>query len=267
MFRESWMIDNGLSNVMDLIKRQKWEKLFNRRELMHIDAVKEFYVRLTLVHYKKKDVVRSSVRGVDIEFDHLSLASILGIPGNNGICEYIKEVWEESKYTKPLEITRKFANDNMIMEARRLRKENGVWWLGTGDHRRRDDDVEEVNNNDQAVNEEEQNPDFDWEAVDDEAALQGESVSGEKFFDAEDEVQGSKEVSEEIQDIPAPAQVQQKDKAPAGVDPSAPIGSFPDSVMIQLQANFERARANKIQADLEKAQAENSRLLALLQQA
>ncbi|GAB2281011.1 hypothetical protein Dimus_015624 [Dionaea muscipula] len=54
------MIDNSLSNVMDLIKRQKWEKLFKRRKLMHIDAVKEFYARLTLVHYKKKDVVRSS---------------------------------------------------------------------------------------------------------------------------------------------------------------------------------------------------------------
>ncbi|GAB2266509.1 hypothetical protein Dimus_001513 [Dionaea muscipula] len=48
------------------------------------------------------------------------LASILGIPGNNDISEYIKEVWEESKYTKPLEITRKFANDNTIMEERRV---------------------------------------------------------------------------------------------------------------------------------------------------
>ncbi|GAB2279153.1 hypothetical protein Dimus_013808 [Dionaea muscipula] len=28
-----------------------------------------------------------------------------------GICEYIEEVWEESRYTKPLEITGRFAND------------------------------------------------------------------------------------------------------------------------------------------------------------
>ncbi|GAB2284095.1 hypothetical protein Dimus_018568, partial [Dionaea muscipula] len=119
MFRESWMMDNGLSNVMDLIKRQKWEKLFKRRELMHIDAVKEFYARLALIHYKKKEVARSKIRGVDIEFDNFRLDSILGIPGDNGICEYIKEVWEELKYTKPLEITRKFANDNTILEARR----------------------------------------------------------------------------------------------------------------------------------------------------
>ncbi|GAB2283766.1 hypothetical protein Dimus_018258 [Dionaea muscipula] len=91
MFRERWMMDNGLSNVMDLIKRQRWVKLFKRRELIHIDAVKEFYARLTLVYFKKKEVTRSQVRGVDIEFDNFRLASTLGIPGNNGICEYIKD--------------------------------------------------------------------------------------------------------------------------------------------------------------------------------
>ncbi|GAB2283665.1 hypothetical protein Dimus_018165, partial [Dionaea muscipula] len=113
------MLDHGLRNVIEVIKRQKWESLFKRRELVHMDAVKEFYAKLTMSHNRKKDVARSKVRGVEIVFDHLQLASILGIPGNNGICEYIKEVWEESKYTKPLEITRIFANDETIMEARR----------------------------------------------------------------------------------------------------------------------------------------------------
>ncbi|GAB2292853.1 hypothetical protein Dimus_027087 [Dionaea muscipula] len=175
---------------------------------MHIDVVKEFYARLTLIHYKKKDVARSNVRGVEIEFDHLRLTSILGILGNNGIS----------------------AN----------KEEN-----------------EEVQNQ----------SDFDWEEVIDEAALQGESGSGEKFFDAEDEVPGSEEVSEDIQDMPAPAPVQQKEKTLAEVDPSTPTGSILDPVMSKLQAEFERACANRIQADLEKAQAENARLLALLQQA
>ncbi|GAB2278619.1 hypothetical protein Dimus_013298 [Dionaea muscipula] len=115
------MKDNGLSNVMDLIKRQKWENLFKRREFVHNDAVKEFYARMTVTHLKKKDVVKSSVKGVELEFDHLKLASILGIPGNNGICEYIKDVWEESKYTKPLEITRRFANDETLTAARRVK--------------------------------------------------------------------------------------------------------------------------------------------------
>ncbi|GAB2270315.1 hypothetical protein Dimus_005215 [Dionaea muscipula] len=117
------MKDNDLNNVMELIKRQKWESLFKKREFVFVDAVKEFYARMTVIHLKKKDVVKSSVKGVNIEFDHLKLASILGIPGNNGICEYMKDVWQESKYTKPLEITRRFANDETLMAARRVKSE------------------------------------------------------------------------------------------------------------------------------------------------
>ncbi|GAB2266677.1 hypothetical protein Dimus_001672 [Dionaea muscipula] len=117
--REGWMKDNDLNNVMELIKRQKWENLFKKREFVFVDAVKEFYARMTVIHLKKKDIVKSSVKGVAIEFDHVKLASILGVPRKNGICEYIKDVWEESKYTKPLEITRRFANDETLLAARR----------------------------------------------------------------------------------------------------------------------------------------------------
>ncbi|GAB2295308.1 hypothetical protein Dimus_029479, partial [Dionaea muscipula] len=99
----------------------RWENLFKRRELVHIDAVKEFYAKMSVIHLKKKDVVKSSVKGVEIEFDHDKLATILGVPGNNGICEYIKDVWEESRYTKPLEITRSFANDETLTAARRVK--------------------------------------------------------------------------------------------------------------------------------------------------
>ncbi|GAB2285974.1 hypothetical protein Dimus_020399 [Dionaea muscipula] len=346
---------------MEVIKRQKWEKLFKRRELVHVDAVKEFYAKLTMSHNRKKDVARSKVRGVEIEFDHMKLASILGIPGNNGICEYIKEVWEESRYTKPLEITRKFANDETIMEARRVKsvemkpfqrfihflvmknvvprfgkrdttsymdliymdhfiarrlvnlprvmmrhmsyvisvkdhelpygdwltmvfkefgvplvdkkgeepkrydyfeetfltmckliRENGVWWIGTGENRRRDDEIE-------ALAEE--------EVVIDEAADEGESGLGEKFYDAEDEIQEPAAVVKEVPAVAAQASAQQKKTEAARVDPSGPSGHIPETVMSKLQAEFERARADRIQADLEKAQAENARLLALLQQA
>ncbi|GAB2286128.1 hypothetical protein Dimus_020552, partial [Dionaea muscipula] len=101
--------------------RQKWENLFKRREFVHIDVVKEFYAKMTVIHLKKRDVVKSKVRGVDLEFDHEKLATILGVSGKNGICEYIKEVWKESKYTKPLEIKRRFANDENIMAARRVK--------------------------------------------------------------------------------------------------------------------------------------------------
>ncbi|GAB2283711.1 hypothetical protein Dimus_018207 [Dionaea muscipula] len=230
-------------------------------------AVKEFNARMILVHYKKKDVVRSSVRGVTIEFDHLKLASILDIPGNNGICEYIKDMWEESKYTKPLEITRKFANDNIIMKARRLKRKNGVWWIGTGENRRRDDEEAALAENEEVHEEEEVHDDFDWEAVVDEVALQGESGSREKFYDAKDEIKEPAAVVKEVLTVAAQASTQQKETEAAGVDPSGPSGHIRESIMIQLQADFERARANRIQADLEKAQAKNARLLALLQQA
>ncbi|GAB2266124.1 hypothetical protein Dimus_001147 [Dionaea muscipula] len=338
--REGWMNDNGLSNVIELIKRQIWENLFKKRKLVHIDAVKEFYAKMSVIHLKKKDVVKTSVKGVVIEFDHEKLATILGVPGNNGICEYIKDVWEESRFTKPLEITRRFANDENLTAARRVKsgelkpfqrfvhflvmknvvhrfgkrdtssfmdltymdhlmsrrlvnlprvmirhmsyvismkdhelpygdwltmvfeefgvslvnkkgeelkrydyfeetfltmcklsRENGVWWIGSGENRRRDDDVDAPE--EEAEEEEEGNKaDFDWEAVIDEAAVEGESGSGEKFYDAEDKEQGSPEVE-----------------------------------MTKLQAEFERKRANRFLADLEKAKAENARLLALLHQA
>ncbi|GAB2286388.1 hypothetical protein Dimus_020803 [Dionaea muscipula] len=233
-----------------------------------MDAVKEFYARMTMIHLKKKDVVKSSVKGVAIEFDHLKLASILGIPGNNGICEYIKDVWEESKYINPLEITRRLANNETLTAARRVKsdkkgeepkrydyfeetfitmckltRENRVWWIGTGENKRRDDEVEAPE--EEAEEEVDAQTDFDWEAVIDEAAVEGESGSGEKFYDAEDEVQESPEVNEEDSAVTAQDSVQPKVTEAAGVDPSAPSGHIPEVVMNKLQAEFERARANR----------------------
>ncbi|GAB2295791.1 hypothetical protein Dimus_029947 [Dionaea muscipula] len=281
------MDDNGLSNVMELIKRQKWENLFKRRELVHVDAVKEFYAKMSVIHLKKKDVVKSKVRGVEMEFDHEKLATILGVPGINGICEYIKDVWEESRYTMPLEITRRFANDENLMAAIRVKsgelkpfqrfvhflvmknvvpRENGVWWIGSGENRRRDDDVDAPE--EEAEKEDEGNKDdFDWETVVEEAAVEGESGSGEKFYDAEDKDQASPAENEEISATAPQSSAQQKDQDASGVDPSCPTGRIPEDVMTKLQAEFERKRANRFLADLEKAKAENARLLALLRQA
>ncbi|GAB2281875.1 hypothetical protein Dimus_016437 [Dionaea muscipula] len=313
------MIDNGLENVMEIIKRQKWEKLFRRRELVHIDAVKEFYAKLIMSHNRKKDVARSKVRGVEIEFDHQKLASILGIPGNNRICEYIKEnvvprfgkrdttSYMDLIYMDHL-IARRLVNLPRVMMRHmsyvisvkdhelpygdwmtmifeefgvplvdkkgeepkkydffeetfltmcKLTRENGVWWIGSGENRRRDDEMVAPAED---VHEEEvkdQN-DFDWE---------GESGSGEKFYDAEDEIQETAAVVEEVPAVVAQASIQQKETEASGVNPSGLSGRIPEFMMNKLQAEFERARANRFQADLEKAQAENARLLALLQQA
>ncbi|GAB2273362.1 hypothetical protein Dimus_008161 [Dionaea muscipula] len=76
-------------------------------------------------------------------------------------------------------------------------RENGIWWIGSGENRRRDDDVNVPE--EEAEEEDEGNKDdFDWEAVIDEATIEGESGSGERFYDAEDKDQGSPEVQEEI---------------------------------------------------------------------
>ncbi|GAB2301939.1 hypothetical protein Dimus_035962 [Dionaea muscipula] len=108
---------------------------------------------------------------------------------------------------------------------------------------------------------------FDFEVRIDEVAVQGESGSGEKFYDAEYEIQEPAAVVEEVSAVAAQASAQQKETTPSGVDPSGPSGRISDSVMNKMQAEFERARVNRFQAGLEKAQAENARFLALLQQA
>ncbi|GAB2281116.1 hypothetical protein Dimus_015724 [Dionaea muscipula] len=152
---------------MELIKRQKWENLFKRRELVHTDAVKEFYAKMSMIHLKKKDIVKSKVRGVEIEFDHEKLATILGIPGNNGISFGVPLVIKKGEEPKKYD----FFEDTFLTMCK-LTRENGIWWIGSGENRRRDNngDAPEV----EAEDEDEGNKDdFDWEAVIDEATVEG----------------------------------------------------------------------------------------------
>ncbi|GAB2298110.1 hypothetical protein Dimus_032183, partial [Dionaea muscipula] len=105
----------------------------------------------------------------------------------------------------------------------KLTRENGVWWIGTGENRRRDDEIDPQA---EEVHEEEvQNSGFDWEAVVDEAAVQGESGSDDLFFDAQVDVE--EPVTEALAAPAFPASPgdstnQQKEQTPAGVDPSGP---------------------------------------------
>ncbi|GAB2268695.1 hypothetical protein Dimus_003645 [Dionaea muscipula] len=70
---------------------------------------------MSVIHLKKKDIVKSKVRGVEMEFDHEKLATILGIPGNNGICEYVKD--KERQKRKKKGIRGDFDWEAMIDEA------------------------------------------------------------------------------------------------------------------------------------------------------
>ncbi|GAB2276636.1 hypothetical protein Dimus_011354 [Dionaea muscipula] len=226
---------------------------------------------MKVTHLRKKDVIKSSVKGIDIEFDHERLATILGVPSENGMHEYIKEVWEESKYTKPLEITRRVANDETITAARRVKSsemkpfQRFIHFLVMKNEvvrtRRRDDAPEE----EEEEEEERNKDDFDWEAVIDEATVEGESGSDDQFYDAQ---VGKKNRVMKLQRrpaSPASSSAQQKDQEPAGVDPSGPTSREAD--FLKFQAEFERKRANRFHDELEKAKAENAKLLALLHQA
>ncbi|GAB2266503.1 hypothetical protein Dimus_001506 [Dionaea muscipula] len=155
---------------------------------------------MTVIHLKKKDVVKSKVRGIEMEFDHEMLATILGVPGTNGICEYIKDnvvpgfgKRDTSKLLRshihgPLDVREKVC---------KLSRENGIWWIGSGENRRRDDDVDALE--DEAEEEDEGNKDdFDWEAVIDEATVEGNAGRVKGFMMLEDEARGSQDMHDEI---------------------------------------------------------------------
>ncbi|GAB2278425.1 hypothetical protein Dimus_013109, partial [Dionaea muscipula] len=100
----------------------------------------------------------------------------------------------------------------------------------SGEHRRRDNEEAAPAENEEVNVEEGVQQVSDWEAVIDEAALQGESGLGEKFYDAEDEIQESAAVVEEVPEVAAQASAEQKEIEAAGVDPSIPSGSIPHFV-------------------------------------
>ncbi|GAB2288777.1 hypothetical protein Dimus_023087, partial [Dionaea muscipula] len=128
----------------------------------------------------------------------------------------------------------------------KLKREDGIWWIGSGENRRRDDD--DVPEEEEAQEEEGNQADFNWEAVVDEVVVEGESGSGEKFYDAEDEAQGSPEVNEEIPATITHASAQQKEKESSE---STLVSHSANSVVVmtKFQAEFERERANKFQVE------------------
>ncbi|GAB2299462.1 hypothetical protein Dimus_033530 [Dionaea muscipula] len=160
---------------------------------------------MKVTHLRKKDVIKSSVKGIDIEFDHERLATILGVHSENGMREYIKEnviprfgkrdtsSFMDLTYMDHL-MTRRLVNlprvmmrhmsyvismkdhelpygdwltlvfeafgvplvikkgeepkkydffEDTFLTMCKLTREDGVWWIGSGENRRRDDASEE----------------------------------------------------------------------------------------------------------------------------
>ncbi|GAB2289995.1 hypothetical protein Dimus_024292 [Dionaea muscipula] len=115
---------------------------------MHTAACKEFYANLTVFIYKKKEIAKSRVKGVEIEFDSMKLASILDVPG----------------------------------------------------HTEEEDEKEGGNQ-----------AEFNWEAVIDEAAVEGDSRSDEQFYDAQVDVKEPVTETPAAPEVVAQASVQQKE--------------------------------------------------------
>ncbi|GAB2294669.1 hypothetical protein Dimus_028865, partial [Dionaea muscipula] len=236
----------------------------------------EFYAKMTRIHLKKKDVVKSSVKGISIEFDHEQSVAILDVPGRTGICEYIKEDHELpygdwltlvfEAFGVPLVIKKgeepkkyDFFEDTFLTMCK-LTREDGIWWIGSGENRRRDDD--EAAPEEEAEGDDEGNKDdFDREARIDEATVEGESESDDQFYDAQVGEEEPVTETPAAPAAPASSSAQQKDQEPAGVDPSGLTGR--DAEFLKFQ-RLERKRANKFRDELEKAKAENAKLLALL---
>ncbi|GAB2298763.1 hypothetical protein Dimus_032840 [Dionaea muscipula] len=147
---------------------------------------------MKVTHLRKKDVIKSSVKGIDIEFDHERLATILGVHSENmesvntskkrlvdtprvmmrhmsyvismkdhelpygdwltlvfeafGVPLVIKKGEEPKKYD--------FFEDTFLTMCK-LTRENGIWWIGSGENRRRDDD--EATQEEEAEDEDEGN--------------------------------------------------------------------------------------------------------------
>ncbi|GAB2286219.1 hypothetical protein Dimus_020643 [Dionaea muscipula] len=113
--------------------------------------------------------------------------------------------------------------------------------------RRRDDEIDAPA---------EHNQNEEGEEVEKEVEIQEGSGSDDKFYDTQVEVEAlANEVlaAPAFPASPADSSTVQKEKAPAGVDPSAPTGSIPNSVFMSLQAELEHARADRIQTKLDRA--------------
>ncbi|GAB2268327.1 hypothetical protein Dimus_003294 [Dionaea muscipula] len=107
----------------------------------------------------------------------------------------------------------------------KLTRENGIWWIGSGENRRRDDDVNATE--EEAEEEEERNKDdFDWEAVIDEATVEGESGSDDQFYDAQVEVEEPMMKLQRLSESRLHLQLSRRNKALQESTPRAPLADF-----------------------------------------
>ncbi|GAB2296589.1 hypothetical protein Dimus_030700 [Dionaea muscipula] len=218
---------------------------------------------MIVIHSKKKDIVKSKVRGIEMEFDHEKSATIRGHLKLLDLT-YMDHLMSRRKINLPRVMIRHMSyvismKDHELPYGDRLTMVFQAFGVPLVDKKER-------NRRDMIFLRKPSSPCVSLpKRMEFGRIAEGESGSGERFYDAEDETQGSPEVQEEIPPAAPQSSAQQKEQDTAGVDPSGPTSR--EAEFLKFQAEFERKRANRFHDDLEKAKAENARLLALLHQA
>ncbi|GAB2299969.1 hypothetical protein Dimus_034014 [Dionaea muscipula] len=229
---------------------------------------------IVVIHLKKKDVVKSSVKGVAIEFDHDKVASVLGVPGKNGMREYIKDVWEESSTRSHLRLLGGLRNDEAIMDLGREILEASwisLTWIidirEIGEYARvmmrhmsyvisvKDHELPELEKigegmmmmkfrKERVGEEEKDQTEFDWEAVIDEAAEQGESGSDDRFLMLEWMLKSRCE-PQRLSD-PVPSTIRRRKRHLQSRTLVSHLLAFRKSVMNKMLGEFERSESQQI---------------------
>ncbi|GAB2278767.1 hypothetical protein Dimus_013442 [Dionaea muscipula] len=220
--------------------------------------VKEFYAKMTVIHLKKKDVVKSSVKGIGIEFDHEQCVCYtwcarkkLESVNTSRRCGKSQGTQNHLILQEGLQMMKQ---SQLPEELNLVTRENGIWWIGSGENRRRDDDVNAPGGRSEKRKKKGIRMTLIGKAVINEATVEGESGSDDQFYDAQVEVE---EPVTKLSGSGDPSFISgsAKEQGICGVDPSCPTGRLPEAEFLKFQAEFERKRANIFHDDLEKAKA------------
>ncbi|GAB2276394.1 hypothetical protein Dimus_011122 [Dionaea muscipula] len=114
-----WLSKNGLERLVALLKFQKRGALLKKKGSVLSCAIRTFYGNLK----KEKDgplCLVSQVSGVETRLDGKNLGEILEIP-YKGFKTYAKGIWPKSKFCNPFVAAQRFAHDQAIPIARRVK--------------------------------------------------------------------------------------------------------------------------------------------------
>ncbi|GAB2302559.1 hypothetical protein Dimus_036565 [Dionaea muscipula] len=240
--------------------------------LIYVDLVKEFYAKMTIIHLKTKDVVKSSVKGISIEFDHEQCVAILDVHwkkleyvntsrrcGKSRECD--SKIWEERHFKLHGSTYMDHLMARRLVDTPRVMMRHMSYVISMKDHESLYGDwltfVFEAFGVPLVVKKGEEPKDMTTLKKPSSQCV-GESGSDDQFYDAQVEVEEPVMKLKRLSD-PDFISSSAEGTSACGVDPRAPSRTS-EAEFLKFQAEFERKRANRFHDDLEKAKAENARL-------